>query len=395
MRTTDTGDNEINDDEKAETAIEASGKPLDDTVHERLEDESETLDESGDEGDEVVDPLLRAQLDPSDDKVEKPAPKAQEKSTKEAPKKPNSAAKAPEPAARSSDNSNSDDDKDLSAALDKMPDEDWGKLSHKAKSQFLSQQKIVRSSKAAAHAAREEAVRAKSDFDEVEKFRETVKLSTGEFIQSAQLGSAIKHGRKDAIPFLEGTLANLRKIHGIEEPKPSRDETPQIDVEELAKLVEGAQNYDLDAIGKLHQLVGKLRSGSTAKQAAKPAQKAQEPVQQELPSEKTQQAPVPSAEAQEFHAIYDALIGAGVAEDNVAEHVKGLLGTFAAGSIPPPGKRLSAIMRAHISGLQKPAEVSAQRIAKPPVSGRSGAGRRLAVEDSAQPKNPLNHAIRR
>jgi len=391
MKTPDTDDDKLLEDQSvAESANDQQDQTLDDNS-ERPSGDSETLENDGDDADAISsDPLVLAMADEDTEEKQEPPKKAQDPATK--PKQPATKAatdKSADKAAKPTDNSKEETEDEDVVALAKMPDDDWQKLSHKAKSQFLIQQKLIKSAKSELKTERESAKAIKADYEAVESFRANVRLTTREFATAAHLGSAIKHGSKDVIPFLESTLANIRQMHGIEvAPEPA---APQIDVDELAELVNGARNYDLDAIGRLDQLVGRLKSSAPAKKSQKPPAAPDAKVESNQRNQNQQQQHSRDAEVEqsEYQAIFDALVGAGVQEDQVAEHVRGLISEVVH---VPVGQRLRAVMRVHHERIKKTTDAPRER-SSAPMSGRTSLGRRVAPVDSQQPKDPLKIAF--
>jgi hypothetical protein len=409
MTTPDTDEEDLtNEGTATETGDQPETTPEqthEDTLDERLPDDAEAADADGDGSTDVQDPLLLAQMDDEKPKA-KPAPKAPAKvppKPKEAPKTED--AKANKPAPKDDDKSKQDDDQqadaessddDAKAIAARVDAEDWAKVSHKTKSQFLSLQRIARTSQAAVTKAKAEAEQASKDYQEVDQFRQRHQLDPTEFMQAVSLGGALKSGRKDVIPFLEQTLDALRKHHGIPVPK-DEPAVPAIDADELAKLVEGAENFDLDAITKLKAIAAKAKEAKTAKAAQPPP--AQPAAKQ--PADDRRQ-PAADSDASEFTAMHEALVALGVDESRMEAHVAQLIKDITGGDpakLPAPGQRLRAIVAAHNKRIQaaKQPPVKPKPVIPPPMSGRTGVTRTAVGRDPSTPVDPLdrNHAFKR
>jgi hypothetical protein len=407
MTTADT-DEELND--QSSDQPEDVQQPTDgDHSDQRLPENAEPANDDKDGADEVQDPLLLAQMDAE------PEPKAEQKPTGDAKPKPkakNPATEEPKdktpPADKSEDevddNPKPEDDQsaqaDLKAAQEKLPGEDWQKLSHKGKSQILSMQRVVRTSQAAMKKIQAEAQEQTEAYHTVEKIRTKHGLEPQEFVNAISLGGAIKAGRKEVVQFLETTLDALRKHHGItvETPKPDvRVETLGIDPDELEKLAAAAENFDLDAIAKLRAIAVKAK-GEKAKLASQPpvakSQEQQPPTAK--PHDRQQQNE--TAEAAEFRAIGDALEAMGVSAEDMEGHVVNLIRDVTggdAGKLPPPGKRLRALLEAHhkrIQAAKSPPVKPTSRVPTPPLSGRTGPARQVVATDPST-VDPLKHAF--
>jgi hypothetical protein len=397
---TDEDDNlEVPNGEQPDSNQEQSPE---DSLDERLPEDAEPADDDKDGPDEVQDPLLLAQMD------EKPKPKEEPPTGDATPKpkadapKPKAKAEAPKP--KADDNLKPEDDQqaaqaDLKAAQEKIPAEDWQKVSHKTRSQILTMQRIARTSHAAVEKARAEAEVASKDYQEVDTFRKRHNLEPQEFMQAVSLGGAIKSGHKDAIPFLEATLEALRKHHGIEAAKPEPEvkvETFGIDPDELSKLADAAENFDLEAIAKLKALAVKAKEAK-GKVATPPAPKQPAPTQQ--PADRQQQH---TPEQSEFAAIHESLSALGVSAEDMERHTVQLIKDITGGDaakLPPPGQRLRAIVAAHHKRIQaapaKPPVKTKPNVPTPPMSGRTGPSRQVVVTDPSTPVDPLKIAFKR
>ncbi len=339
----------------------------------RPDSEGDTPEQPGDDSKHDSDPLLLAQQSapepkPEATKPEPPAPKASPTTTpKTEPKKPGDP-----PATEAEPDPTSD-----------LPAEDWEKLSHKAKSQYLSQRKAIK----AMRDRDGEAQKARESYQTVEKLRQDQGLDPAEFVNGAVVNGMVKRGDPRVIPLLEQTISQLRKRAGIAEPTPPQ-QTPAFNPAELlAKIEEAEANFDFD---RLAEIKAKLK-GTTGAPPAKPAAQPPEP-QQPQPRQPAGNAPAPGGDAEnaEFQAINDALAGLGVA-DPVA-HVRTILSAHPELANEPPGARLKAVLAKH-RAMEPTPQPPRRPAAGQPLSGRGGpvraAGQQPATVD------PLKHAMRR
>jgi hypothetical protein len=373
----------------------------DDTVDARPADDAEPAEDADDGTDDEVtqDPLLLAQMEPVKPKLEQ-SPKADAAKAKpETPKAKDPKAETPKTKApdntKPEDDDQKADDADLKAALERIADEDWQKVSHKTKSQILSMQRQTRIAQAAVTKAKSEAEQASKDYHEVDTFRQRHGLDPREFMQAISLGGALKAGRKDAIPFLEQTLDALKKHHGIQPEV--KTETFSIDADELATLAQAAEEFDLDAIGKLKALAAKAKEAKAGKPATPPPQ----PQQPQNDRQQQQQSRTDNAEQAEFGAIHDTLAALGVSDDQMEGHITQLLKDITGGDatrMPRAGERLKAVVRAHNARVQaaKPPAKPKPPVTTPPLSGRTGGtARQAGNSDPTKPVDPLAIALRR
>ncbi len=401
MTTPDTDDDLKNlpgGDAEHDDAGDAANQPPEDSSDARSDEAGDIPSDAGDGNAVPGDPLLLAQQTADEEQEPpkaKPATKPATAPAKPATEPKAAAAKVAKTDAPADDNPTPDDkdqDADLTAALADMPKEDWTKLSHKGRSTILAQRRVVRTAQAAVKQATDQAAAARKDYEEVDRFRQDNGLDADDWMKAVSLGGAIKSGNKDVIPFLEQTLAGLRKHHGIADAAPAATE-PQIDADKMASLVERAESYDLEAIAELKQLAAGLK----AKKPAKPA-----PAAAPAPVvERREPAPVNgganNADDAEFKAVFDSLVGAGVAEDQVGTHLAELLKELSggkAGNLPKAGERVRKVMEAHWKRSQKAPAVPAKPATRP-LSGRGGPVSRSGPADPTQPVDPMKHAIRR
>ena len=170
----------------------------------RPEDESQTLESDGDDSLADSDPLALAQQEsaptPAKAAAVKAAPSPAHKPTITQPAK----------AAKTDDTPAADDDASLREALEDIPEDDWknGRLTHKAKSQFLSQRKAIKRLNEQVAATK----KVHEDLDAVEQLRRDQGLEPEEFVNAALLTGAMKRGDARAIPFLEQRLAACVQI---------------------------------------------------------------------------------------------------------------------------------------------------------------------------------------
>jgi len=399
MTTPDT--DEIEKLDVVDTEHDAAGddhdQSHDETSNARSDEAGDIPGEDDDGNAKPGDPLLLAQQ-PADKSA--PETKAKQPAKADAAtdtgKTDPKGAKAPakKPDAKADDNQATDEedhDADLKAALADMPSEDWSKLSHKAKSTVLAQRRVARTATAAVKAADERATKASADYEQVEKFRKDHQLDPDEFLRSVSLGSAIKMGRKDVIPFLEQTLEKLKAHHGVA-PTQIEQATPAIDLDRLADLASRAENYDLDAIAELKKLAADAK-GKAPKPAtqAPPARPVVEQRQEQQP-----QGGANTAENAEFLSVYEALVGAGVPEDRVAERLTVLLKDISKGNaanLPRPGERVRKVLEAHRRLSQAPPPKTPAKTTTAPLSGRGGPVNRGGGFDPNKPIDPMAHAL--
>lgn len=382
------------------------GAPVDqqspsDPAAARPDEEGDPPAETGDDSPADADPLAIAQMES--------APEA-----KPATKPPAPAAAKPEPtppkpkptqqptAEKPSDTPAPADDAEIQEALADIPPEDWknGVLSHKAKSQFLSQRKVI----ARLHQQVGASKKVQADLEAVEKLRQDQGLAPEEFVRSAIIEGAIKRGDPRAIPMLEQRLTALRKRAGVAEtpppaapqPTPAAPPAPAIDPAALLAELEAATAAADDRLdfAQLNAVKAKLKALAGTPPAASPVQPPPAPQQQRLvtppPAQPAAERPGPVAgEDVELQSIYDTLEGLGVADP--AAHVRTvLMQQFPDLVQVPVGERLRAVVTKHREWESR-RNLPARRPAGQPLSGRGGPVRSGGVTTN----DPLKHAIRR
>lgn len=300
--------------------------------------------------DDANDPLILAQMP-----EEKPAPKVEPTPTKTTTTEPTPAPKADEPKAETKDEIPEEAD-----ALADLPSEDWQKLGHRAKSQFLAQRKTLK----AYQTRMQEQEQARKDAEErsqaIEQFVEDNGLSHEEYANVVHLSGRIKRADPSVIPALEATLENLRQAAGIKAPaaEPVLDDT-------LKEVLDEAESFGID--------VSKVRDRFTAPKKPETA-----PKQEPAPQAHAHQVD----EVTEFRAISDSLMALGVPESNIQAHVAGLMQKDPSLMAARPGERLKAVLKAHQQASQT--QVPPRSPSSPPLSTR---GRPVATGGKAQPTN--------
>jgi hypothetical protein len=363
-------------------ALETDG----DHAEPRSESEGHEPEVTDDANQETTDPLILAQLEAPQDEEPTPAPAAPKPATANPPAAP-SAAKQPPTKEQSKPTETPASEEDDPTA--NLPEEDWQKLSHKAKSQFLSQRKAVRRAQQEREAADERARKAAHDYELVEQMRQAQGLSPEDFHNGIAVVGAVNRGDAAALPVLEQSLANLRAKLGVKPPEPPAPAAPAIDADELAALIEEAES-GLD--------FAKLRALAQKAKAAKPAQPpaATPPQVTPTPTPAAAHRAPPSDDVQTTvnGAIADYLVEEGVAAAEVVPYLRSLIQDITKGgreAVPAIQDRLKAVMAAH-----RARKASAQRPpAKPAAPPLSGSGRprvagRPPVTTNA---DPLKHAL--
>lgn len=395
----------------ADPADEDPTKPAQDAAEPGAQDEQQTPGDqagarpseegdppqpAGDDSPANSDPLALAQQEP--EPAAEPQPKPAPTGTPKPEAKPPTPQPTKQPAPPSDTPAPADpeavDPKELEQALADLPAEDWrdGKLSHKSKSAFLSQRKVIQKQQAQLKQI-EPLRKAKADLDTIEKLRQDAGLDPQEFIQGAILRSQLKRGDPRAIPVLEQTLAALKQRAGgqppaaAQPPPPAAPPAPAVDPAQILADIEAAEaNFDFD---RLAALKDKLRGAAKPPAQQQPPQGAP-PAQQPAPPQPAPPAAEQGAQVDaELVAMGESLAALGVA-DPVA-HVRDLMTRFPELGKTPPGQRLRAVLAKHreAAGVQAPAP---RQPTGQPLSGRGGPVRRGGVET---PHDPLKHAIRR
>lgn len=363
----------------------------------RPSEEGDPPQPAGDDSPADSDPLALAQQEPEPAAEPQPKPATTGKPPAEA--RPPTPQPTKQPAQPSDTPAAADpeavDPTELDQALADLPEEDWrdGKLSHKSKSAFLSQRKVIQKQQAQLKQI-EPLRKAKADLDQIEKLRQDAGLEPQEFIQGAILRSQLKRGDPRAIPVLEQTLAALKQRAGVQTPAapqpppPAAPPAPAFDPAQILADIEAAEaNFDFD---RLAALKTKLRDAAKPPAQQQPPQGAPPAQQPAAPPQPAPPAAAPGAQVDgELVAMSESLAALGVT-DPVA-HVRDLIQRFPELGNTPPGQRLRAVLAKHreVTGVPAPAP---RQPAGQPLSGRGGPVRRGGVET---PHDPLKHAIRR
>jgi hypothetical protein len=363
----------------------------------RPSEEGDPPQPAGDDSQADSDPLALAQQEPEPVAEPQPKPTPTGKPQAEAkPPNPQPTTKQPAPPSDTPAPADPDaiDPQELKEALADLPAEDWrdGKLSHKSKSQYLSQRKVIQKQQQQLKQI-EPLRKAKADLDQIEKLRQDAGLEPNEFIQGAILRAQLKRGDPRAIPVLEQTLATLRQRAGGQppaatQPPPQAPPAPAFDpAQVLADIEEAEANFDFD---RLAGLKDKLRGAAKPPAQQQPPQGAPPVQPPAAPPQPAPPAAEPGAQVDgEMAAMAESLAGLGVA-DPVA-HVRDLMTRFPELGKTPPGQRLRAVLAKHreATGVQPPPP---RQPAGPHLSVRGGPVRRGGSET---PHDPLKHAIRR
>jgi hypothetical protein len=362
-------------------------QPPGDTAEARPTDEGQAPEQAGDDSDQTSDPLVLAQMEPETRADEPPAKKP---ATPVAPKpsspiqKPPAAAIKPSkddtpkaPADQAKPAAPTQDDPELAEALADLPPEDWGSISHKGKSQYLAQRKLIRSQSEAVRAERKAREEAEGRYQEVDKFVRDQGLGNEEYVNTVAVSGMVKRGDARAIPILEATIQGLRKAAGL--PEPQAQAAPARLDDDLAAILREAEEFGIDT--------SKVRSRFQAPAAQPPPAPAQA-----APQQRQQQAPPAArnvaAEDDENDKIVAYLQRRGVA-DPVAR-VAELITANPDLAKRQLGERYEAIIEAH-SAVVVPQQVRRPTTTQT-LSGRGGPGRPAGQTGNA---DPLKHAIRR
>lgn len=386
----DENEPEVLDQDSVKDLVEDALETQADTDSARPQESADKAESSGD--DAIQDPLILAQMPSKGENKASKAPEKPENPVPQASDKPKSEEKTPlkQPAdtAEADNEAKSEDEEEYwtkeeeDLADSNIPEEDWreGKLSHKAKSQFLAQRKIIRATKRKVELVKKEREEAKQRYETVERFVTDQGLDPEEYANSVIIGGLIKRGDPQALPALENTVKALRQRLGIKDEAPKPMAVPTLDPE-LEAILKESEEYGID----------------TSKVRAKyqPAQQQQAPVQQQQAQQPQQQQAANNdlnpAEAIEYQSIFDTLTEAGV-KDPVG-YVQRLVKADPSLTQRPVGKRLPAIVKAHLEA-SKP-QVTQPKTA-PTTVPVSGFGRRPQANFTkpTQPVDPLKIAIR-
>lgn len=325
-------------------------------------------DEGGDDSDATSDPLVLAHMEP-----EKPAakPATTTPATKQQPPATQDRAKqppTPKPAepAKAAESEIPDDEQTEREALADLPAEDWQKLGHKTKSQFLAQRKAIRSNAERLKAEAEARKVAESRYETVEGFVREQGLGAEEYAEAVAIGGLVKRADARAIPLLEERLARLRAAHGqpaTPAAPPAAVAAPQLD-EDLAAVLREAEEMGVDTA----KVRARFKAATAAPAPAAPPAPAPAPAQPPALAGQARQAVPPSPGGDENEAIIEALVGLGVQPEAVLGHVSGLMAANPALKQVPPGQRLRAVLQAHRVSTSVPAP--AARPTGQPLSGR-------------------------
>jgi hypothetical protein len=332
----------------------------------------------------LSDPLLLAQMEPettppaasakADAKPATPPPTSTSKQP--APKADQKPADAEKPAEQPE---LKQEDPDEAEALADLPQEDWSKVSHKTRSQFLAQRKVIKAQRERVQAEAEQRRKAEENYQAVEKFVTDTGLEHEEYVNSVAISGMIKKRDPRAIPVLEATLAGLRKATGQPEPV-AQPVTPTLD-DDLAAVLREAEEMGIDT-GKVH---------SRFQPQAKTPPAAPEPVQTPVVEQRMPPAPQAGGDA-EFQAIIDAFGGLGLSDQQAAERVTELLKADPQLANVPAGKRLRAVLAAHQQAVPKAPVQS--RPSATPISGR-GAPRLVPGRTTTPTEDPLKLALQK
>jgi hypothetical protein len=387
----DPADDDLNqpNQETADAGIQDGQQPLGDTAEARPTDEGQVPEQAGDDSDQTSDPLVLAQMEPetrADEQPGQPAKPVAPKPTTTSPK-PNAAATKPgkeaQPAAKPEQAKpaakDEQDDSEMAEALGDLPAEDWSKVSHKAKSQFLAQRKVLKSQREAIATERKAREEAEQRYQAVDVFVRDHGLSNEEYVNSVTFTGMIKRNDPRMIPVLENTLKALRKATGQPEPVA----TPQLDDDLNALLLE-AEDMGLDT-GKVRASY-KPKAPAAAAQQQQPAQTA--PAERQAAPE-ARREPAGDGGDEENMRIITYLQRRGIA-DPVAR-VAELIAANPELANKPLGERYEAIIEAHSTGGVKQ-QPQRRQATTPTLSGRGGPVR---AAGNTGPIDPLKHAIRR
>ncbi len=349
--------------EHAETA--ETHQPVGDDAPPRSQEDAEPAAESDDASTDTTDPLILAQLEtPQADEPPKPITAAKPEPKPGTPE-PKPQAK---PAEKAKETPAEPEEEDPTADL---PAEDWQKLSHKSKSQFLSQRKTIARERQAREAAVKEAAQHREQIEVVDRFVKDSGLSNEQYHNGVNVVAAVTRGDPAALPVLEKSIADLRARLGVKAPEPP-PVAPTID------------------FAKLRTLTAKIKG---AKQAQPPA-----PVQTQEPA-KPQPQQIPAGMISEEDAVNSSLLDfvqtEGVKGDQVIPYLRSLITEITDGGKKPVAvrDRLRVVMAAHRARQAK----AQQPPAKPATAPLSGRGRPVVTGRQATTTNadPLKHAIGR
>lgn len=369
--------------EAAELGTQTNQQTQGDDAEARPIEDGDTPDPAGDDSDQTSDPLLLAHMEPearSEQPTAKPVapvatkPTTQQKTPTEAVKPgkdepPKAAADTAKPAATDTQ------DEEMAEAIKDLPPEDWEKLSHKGKSQFLAHRKILKAQDASIRTERKAREEAESRYNDVDKFVRDQGLGNEEYVNTVAVSGMVKRGDPRAIAILEQTLQGLRQATG--QAAPAAPVAPPVLDNDLAAILREAEEFGIDTT--------KVRARFNAPAATPP--EAPAATEQRHPAK--QQIPVANDGGDnENQRIISYLQKRGIT-DPVAR-VKELIAANPELLNKPVGERYEAIIEAHSTGgiKQQPQQ---RRPVTAPMSGRGGPVRVA----NAPSLDPLQHAIRR
>lgn len=372
----DPADEEIDinaDQEPADTGAQGGTETPGDQPEARQPEEGDEPKPGRDDSDQTSDPLVLAQMEPETQAAPATAGEQPQRTTTTTPPKQQPAAEAPKPGSPDAKPKATADqakpaakteeqEPELAEALEDLPPEDWSKVSHKAKSQFLAQRKMLRALPERIKAEATARKAAEERYQAVEKFVRDQGLGDEEYVNAVAVSGMIKRNDPRAIQVLEATLQSLRKASGQPEtPAQPTPAAPQLD-DDLAAMLKEAEEVGIDT--------SKVRARFKAP-AAPPAQ--QPPAgQQPAGQPQMQQQPANAGgEQTENLAIVEALIGLGVKPEQVEAHVRGLIQADPKLATAPAGQRLRAVITAHTAAASK-AQPQQRQPSQPPLSGRRG-----------------------
>jgi hypothetical protein len=366
-----------------------------DTATARQPKQTDQASEGRDDSDAAKDPLILAQMEP-----EKPAdapaptttttkskPPAAPKREQPTPPKQEPKAAGEPPKAEEPPKANAEDEDEREATSD-LPAEDWQKLTHKGKSQFLAQRRIVREAGVRAKQAEAKAKQASEQYQTVERFVREQGLSDEEYAEAVAIGGLVKRADPRAIELLEERLKAIRQARGIAAPQPAAPAAPAAPVldEDLAALLKEAEELGLERAATVRAKYQKPAAAPAQPPAATP------PVQPPVaPAAPVQPYSAPQG-FDEHVATIDALVALGVPEDKVVAHVSALLSADPELRKTQPGSRMKAIISAHHKASASSAPPAARQPTQQPLSGRgrpAAAGGRTSTTNA----DPLKHAI--
>lgn len=358
----DPADEENVDRDDADPGAADDTKTRGDQPDARQPEKGEAPADGSDDSDATSDPLVLAHMEPEKPAEQpattpkpKPQPAAQDRAQQPPPKPGDQPAKeqakAEEPEAEERE------------ALADLPPEDWSKLTHKSKSTFLAQRKVIRSNAERLKAEAKARQEAETRYQTVERFVRDQGLGDEEYVEAVAIGGLVKREDPRAIPVLEERLAKLRAKHGqpaqpVAQAKPA---APQLDAD-LDAVLRESEELGIDT-SKVRARF-KATTAPEAPPAAAPAPAAP-PAQQAAQARQANQA---QPGDDENTAILRSLVALGVPEQGVVEHISGLMAANPLLRNARPGERLEAVLQAHQAAASRPAQLV--QTTGQPLSGR-------------------------